>query len=66
MVIKIDKDAEKILIEIIDGYTKYVGLKGVNNVNAIMRGVKMIPESEVESPMKKIETNVPEVDKTKK
>ncbi len=43
MVIKIDKEAEKLLIEIVDGYTKYVGFRGINNVNALMRGVQLLP-----------------------
>jgi len=50
MVIKIDKDAEKLLTEIVDGYTKYTGLRGIANVNALMQNVKIITPEELELP----------------
>ena len=47
MVIKIDKEAEKLLTEIVDGYTKFVGLRGVNNVNVLMRSMQLLKEENV-------------------
>lgn len=44
MVIQIDKEAEKVLMELLDGYTKFAGVRGVQTVNTVMRSIKLLPE----------------------
>lgn len=47
MIITIDKEAEKLLTELIDGYLKYTGLAGMKNVNILMQSLRPIPVAPV-------------------
>lgn len=48
MIIRIDKDAEKLLTEITDGYLKYTGIRGMQNVTTLMQSVKLIDANAVQ------------------
>jgi len=54
MVIKIDKEAEKVLTEILDVYAKATGLRGIQTVNQVMSSVSLIKEISPEDDSKKI------------
>lgn len=61
MLIQIDKDAEKLLTEVTDGYLKYVGIRGMQNVTTLMQSVKLIDENAAQAaakpPMPKVPMN---------
>lgn len=69
MIIQIDKEAEKLLTEIVDGYTKHVGLRGIGNVNVLMQNLKIVEApTPSQEPGKSVPVNEtpepkPEVDK---
>ena len=48
MIIQVDKEAEKLLTELVDGYLKLTGVNGMKNVTILQRSLRPIPEHPVE------------------